>query len=85
MPLAELHTQNELLERMLRTERLLAFLAGGFGFIATALAANGLLAGLPFAYGIARLLATNLYEIAPADPKMMTASTFALLRARAMR
>lgn len=123
VPLMEVHTQTELLDRMLRTERLLAFLSGGFGLVATALGAiglagllsyavarrtseiglrmalgaapggmvrmvmqdslkmvmTGLLVGLPCAYGIARLLASNLYEIAPLDPATMAASVLALL------
>jgi hypothetical protein len=52
VPLTELRTQTELLDRMLRTERMLAFLSVGFGLIATALAAIGL-AGL-LAYAVAR-------------------------------
>ncbi len=52
MPLTEFHTQMSLIDRELRTERLLAFLSGGFGLIALTLVAIGL-AGL-LAYAVAR-------------------------------
>jgi predicted permease len=52
VPLTELRTQTELLDRMLRSERLLAFLSAGFSVIATVLAAIGL-AGL-LVYAVAR-------------------------------
>ena len=123
VPLTDLRTQTELLERMLRSERLLAFLSAGFSLMATALGAiglagllayavarrtseiglrmalgaapgqmmimimkdslkliaAGLLIGLPCAYGIARLLESSLYELAPADPVTMSASIVVLL------
>jgi predicted permease len=123
VPLTELRTQTELLDRMLRSERLLAFLSAGFSVIATALAAiglagllayavarrageiglrmalgaapgrmvamvmrdslklivAGLVLGVPCAYGIAKLLESSLYELAPADPVTMTASILTLL------
>jgi predicted permease len=123
VPLTDLRTQTELLDRMLRSERLLAFLSAGFSVIATALAAiglagllaytvarrtgeiglrmalgaapgrmvamvmrdsiklvaAGLLVGIPCAYGIAKLLESSLYELAPADPATMTASVLTLL------
>jgi predicted permease len=52
VPLTELRTQAELLDRMLRSERLLAFLSAGLSVIATGLAAIGL-AGL-LVYAVAR-------------------------------
>jgi hypothetical protein len=123
VPLTDLRTQTELLDRMLRSERLLAFLSAGFSVIATGLAAiglagllaytvarrtgeialrmalgaapgrmvtmvmrdsiklvtAGLLVGIPCAYGIAKLLESSLYELAPADPATMTASVLTLL------
>ena len=123
VPLTDLRTQTELLDRMLRSERLLAFLSAGFGAIATALGSiglagllayavarrtgeiglrialgaapgrvvamvmrdsaklivAGLVIGLPCAYGIAKLLESSLYELAPTDPVTMTASTLTLL------
>jgi predicted permease len=123
VPLTDLRTQTELLDRMLRSERLLAFLSAGFSVIATGLAAiglagllaytvarrtgeialrmalgaapgrmvtmvmrdsiklvaAGLLVGIPCAYGIAKLLESSLYELAPADPVTMTASVLTLL------
>jgi predicted permease len=123
VPLTDLRTQSELLDRMLRSERLLAFLSAGFGVVATVLAAiglagllayavarrtgeiglrmalgaapgrmlamvmrdsiklivAGLLVGIPCAYGIAKLLESSLYELAPADPATMTASVLTLL------
>jgi predicted permease len=123
VPLTELRTQEELLDRMLRSERLLAFLSAGFSVIATALAAiglagllayavarrtgeiglrmalgaapgrmvamimrdsiklvvAGLVVGIPCAYGIAKLLESSLYGLAPADPVTMTASVLTLL------
>ena len=123
VPLTDLRTQEELLDRMLRSERLLAFLSAGFSVIATALAAiglagllayavarrtgeiglrmalgaapgrmlamvmtdsiklvvAGLVVGIPCAYGIAKLLESSLYELAPADPVTMTASILTLL------
>ena len=45
MPLSEFHTQTALIDRLLRTERLLSFVAGAFGVVALVLAAIGL-AGL---------------------------------------
>ena len=52
VPLSEFHTQTALIDRMLRTERLLGFVAGAFGAVALGLAAIGL-AGL-LAYAVAR-------------------------------
>jgi predicted permease len=52
VPLSEFHTQSGLLDRLLRTERLLALVSGGFSLAALVLAAVGL-AGL-LAYAVAR-------------------------------
>jgi predicted permease len=52
VPVTEFHTQSGLIDRELRTERLLAFLSGGFGLIALILAAIGL--GGLLAYVVAR-------------------------------
>jgi predicted permease len=52
VPVTEFHTQAGLIDRELRTERLLAFLSGGFGLIALTLAAIGL--GGLLAYAVAR-------------------------------
>src|SRR5688572_32870861 len=52
VPLAEFHTQSGLIDRLLRTERLLALLSGAFSIAALALAAVGL--GGLLAYAIAR-------------------------------
>jgi predicted permease len=52
VPLTEFHTQAGLIDRKLRTERLLAFLSGGFGLIALTLGAIGL--GGLLAYAVAR-------------------------------
>jgi predicted permease len=52
VPLTEFHTQTTLIDRLLRTERLLSFLSGAFGVIALALAAIGL--GGLLAYAVAR-------------------------------
>jgi predicted permease len=42
VPLTEFYTQTALIDRLLRTERLLGFLSGAFGLVALALAAIGL-------------------------------------------
>jgi ABC-type antimicrobial peptide transport system permease subunit len=55
VPLAEFHTQSGLIDRLLRTERLLALISSGFGLVALALAAVGL--GGLLAYAVA--LRTN--------------------------
>lgn len=52
VPVTQMRTQAELLDRLLRTERLLAFLSAGFSLIAILLAGIGL-AGL-LAYSVAR-------------------------------
>jgi len=52
VPVTEVHTQTVLIDRTLRTERLLAFVAGGFGLVALVLAAIGL--GGLLAYAVAR-------------------------------
>jgi predicted permease len=52
VPVTEFHTQAGLMDRELRTERLLAFLSGGFGLIALTLAAIGL--GGLLAHAVAR-------------------------------
>ena len=52
VPLAEFHTQSGLVDRLLRTERLLALVSGAFGLAALALAAVGL--GGLLAYTVAR-------------------------------
>jgi putative ABC transport system permease protein len=52
VPLAEFHTQSGLIDRLLRTERLLALVSGAFSIAALALAAVGL--GGLLAYAIAR-------------------------------
>jgi predicted permease len=52
VPLTEFHTQSALIDRLLRTERLLGFVSGVFGMVGLALAAIGL--GGLLAYGVAR-------------------------------
>ncbi len=52
VPLIEFHTQTALIDRLLRTERLLGFVSGAFGLVALALAAIGL--GGLLAYAVAR-------------------------------
>lgn len=52
VPLIEFHTQTALIDRLLRTERLLAFLSGAFGLIALTLATIGI--GGVLAYSVAR-------------------------------
>jgi predicted permease len=52
VPLTEFHTQLGLIDRALRTERLLAFLSVGFGLVALTLGAIGL--GGVLAYAVAR-------------------------------
>jgi predicted permease len=52
VPLAEFHTQSGLVDRLLRTERLLALVSGAFSIAALALAAVGL--GGLLAYAVAR-------------------------------
>jgi putative ABC transport system permease protein len=52
VPLTEFHTQTALIDRLLRTERLLGFVSGAFGLVALTLAAIGL--GGLLAYAVAR-------------------------------
>jgi predicted permease len=52
VPLTEFHTQSGLIDRLLRTERLLSFVSGTFGLVALTLAAIGL--GGLLAYAVAR-------------------------------
>ena len=52
VPVSEFHTQTGLIDRLLRTERLLGFLSGAFALVALALAAIGL--GGLLAYAVAR-------------------------------
>jgi predicted permease len=52
VPLTEFHTQTALIDRLLRTERLLGFISGAFGVVALTLAAVGL--GGLLAYAVAR-------------------------------
>jgi len=52
VPLTEFHTQSGLIDRLLRTERLLALISSAFGLVALALAAVGL--GGLLAYAVAR-------------------------------
>lgn len=52
VPFTEFHTQTGLIDRMLRTERLLGFVSGAFGLVALTLAAIGL--GGLLAYAVAR-------------------------------
>jgi putative ABC transport system permease protein len=52
VPLTEFHTQTALIDRLLRTERLLGFMSGAFSLVALALAAVGL--GGLLAYAVAR-------------------------------
>ena len=52
VPLTEFHSQTALIDRMLRTERLLGFVSGAFGLVALTLAAIGL--GGLLAYAVAR-------------------------------
>ena len=51
VPLTEFHTQSALIDRHLRTERLLGFVSGAFGLVALTLAAIGL--GGLLAYAVA--------------------------------
>jgi predicted permease len=52
VPLTEFHTQTTLIDRLLRTERMLGFVSGAFGLVALTLAAIGL--GGLLAYAVAR-------------------------------
>lgn len=52
VPVTEFHTQNALIDRLLRTERLLAVMSGAFGMVALTLAAVGV--GGVLAYAVAR-------------------------------
>ena len=52
VPLTEFHTQTALIDRLLRTERLLSFVSGAFGLVALMLAAIGI--GGLLAYAVAR-------------------------------
>jgi predicted permease len=52
VPLTEFHTQSGLIDRLLRTERLLGILSGAFGVVALTLSAIGL--GGLLAYAVAR-------------------------------
>jgi predicted permease len=52
VPVTEFHTQAVLIERSLRSERLLAFVSGGFGIVALVLATIGL--GGLLAYAVSR-------------------------------
>jgi predicted permease len=52
VPLTEFHAQTGLIDRLLRTERLLGFVSGAFGVVALTLAAIGL--GGVLAYAVAR-------------------------------
>lgn len=52
VPLTEFHTQTGLIDRLLRTERLLGFVSGAFGLVALTLAAIGL--GGLLVYAVAR-------------------------------
>ena len=52
VPVTEFHTQTGLIDRLLRTERLLAFVSGAFGLVALALVAIGI--GGLLAYAVAR-------------------------------
>ncbi|OLC40797.1 MAG: hypothetical protein AUH43_25730 [Acidobacteria bacterium 13_1_40CM_65_14] len=52
VPLTEFHTQTALIDRLLRTERLLGFISGAFGVVALTLTAIGL--GGLLAYAVAR-------------------------------
>ena len=52
VPLTEFHTQTALIDRLLRTERLLGFMSGAFGLVALTLAAIGL--GGLLVYAVAR-------------------------------
>jgi len=52
VPVTEFHTQSDLIDRLLRTERLLGILSGAFGVVALTLSAIGL--GGLLVYGVAR-------------------------------
>ena len=52
VPLTEFHTQTGLIDRLLRTERLLGFVSAAFGLVALTLSAIGL--GGLLAYAVAR-------------------------------
>ena len=52
VPVTEFHTQSDLIDRLLRTERLLGILSGAFGAVALTLSAIGL--GGLLVYGVAR-------------------------------
>jgi predicted permease len=52
VPVTEFHTQNALIDRLLRTERLLAMVSAAFGLVALTLAAVGI--GGVLAYAVAR-------------------------------
>lgn len=123
VPVVEFHTQTGLIDRLLRTERLLATMSGAFGLIALILAAigiggvlayavvrrtneigvrialgastgdvirmvlrdsvwmaaAGIVAGLPGAYAIGRILKAALFQLQPLDPWTATGALVILL------
>lgn len=123
VPLTQFRTQNELIDRLLSTERLLAVMSGAFGLVALTLAAVGIggvlayavarrtneigirmalgaapgdvtrmvlrdsismavlgiLAGLPGAYAIGKVLRATLFHLQPLDPWTAFLSFFVLI------
>jgi predicted permease len=128
LPVYGMRTLDEQLDQSLVAERLTAFLATVFGFLATLLAAIGLYGvmaynvgrrtreigirialgapspnvlwlvmrevlvmvglgvaiALPAAWGLARLVQSQLYGIAPSDPMSMAAATFSIVLVAAL-
>jgi predicted permease len=128
LPVYGMRTLDDQLDQSLVVERLTAFLATVFGFLATLLAAIGLygvmaynvgrrtreigirialgapsptvlwlvmrevlvmvglgvVVALPAAWGLARLVQSQLYGIAPSDPLSMAAATFSILLVAAL-
>jgi len=79
IPIFDMNTMEDQLDRSLVLERLVAYLSSAFGLLATVLAGIGIGLALPLVWWLTRLVRSLLYGIEPRDPLTVALSAAGLL------
>jgi hypothetical protein len=79
IPIFDMNTREDQLDRSLVLERLVAYLSSAFGLLATVLAGIGIGLALPLVWWLTRLVRSLLYGVEPRDPLTLALSAAGLL------